>query len=95
MSWWPRDGLHLGALTALSSQPTLPVALLPSRRLILGCSPVFPGASLFGLLPGSTVPLDRALSGLTGPLMGLGLFDRLLGGDHTMPLWGSEAASPF
>ena len=100
MTWWPRDGLHLGALTAPSSQPSLPAALFPSRRLILGCgpaivpwcSPVFPGASPFGLLPGSTVPLDRALSGLTCPLMGLSLFVRLLGGVHIMPLWGTRSS---
>lgn len=96
MTWWPRDGSHLGALTAPSSKPSLPVALLPSRCLILGCSwagipwgsPVFPGASLFGLLPGSTVPLDRAWPSLAGSLLGLCVFDRLLDGGPAVLPWG-------
>ena len=96
MTWWPRDGSHFGALTPLSSKPPLLVALLPSRCLTLGCSragvprgsPVFPGASLFGVLPGSTVPLDRARPNLAGSLLGLHVFDRLLDGGRAILLWG-------
>lgn len=90
----PWDGLYLAALTAPSPQPSLPAALFLGRHLLLGCgwaailrcSPMFLGMSLSGSLPGSTVPLDGALSGLAGPLMGVCLFNSLLGGGHAILL---------
>lgn len=83
------DGLNLHARTASCSQLSFPAALLLSRHLILECCrafvlwccPMFPGAFLFALLPGRIVPLDRALSGLTG------LFGRRLGWGHIILLW--------
>lgn len=91
-----RNGLNLGALTAPGSQSSFPAALLLGghlilipgcgRALVLGCSPRFSGAFFFGVLPGSAVPLDRALSGLTG------LSDRLLGGARTTLPWKTRGA---
>ena len=85
----PLSRLNRGALTAPRSQPSLPATLLLGRRLTLGRSgafplwgsPMFSGTFLFGLLLGSTVPVDRALSGLTG------VPHRLLGGGCAIRPW--------